>query len=119
MRNQPKYNFIKNTTYALEGLLAMLKTETSFKIEIILFCFLVPIIFYVDTNTVSKILMFSSLMLVLIAETINSAIESVVDLVTTDYHIMAKRAKDIGSFIVFLSITTAIVVWGIILGTNL
>lgn len=115
MRNQPKYTIFKNTTYALKGLIDMLKTETSFKIELFLFIFLIPIILIIDVTLTSKLVMFISLMGVLIAETINSAIERVVDLVTLEHHPMAGRAKDVGSSIVFLSITVFLVVWGAIL----
>lgn len=111
MRNQPKYHIFKNTSYALAGIVDMLKTETSFKIELLLALFLLPMIVYIDAGSLTKLLMFMSLMGVLIAETINSAIERVVDLVTLEYHEMAKRAKDVGSSIVFLSIVVFLVVW--------
>ena len=55
--------------------------------------------------------MYLSFMAILVAEAINSAIERVVDLVTLEYHPMAKKAKDVGSAIVFLSIVNCIVVW--------
>lgn len=115
MRNQPKYTIFKNTTYALNGLVDMLKTETSFKIELFLAIFLIPTIILIDVSLTNKLFMFISLMGVLIAETINSAIERVVDLVTLEHHPMAGRAKDVGSTIVFLSIGVFVVVWGAVL----
>ena len=115
MRNQPKYNFFKNTGYALSGLKDLIKTETSFKIELILAIILIPVIIIVDTTLVNKSLMFISLMGMLIAEATNSAIERVVDLVTLDHHHMAGRAKDVGSTIVFLSIVVFVVTWGIVI----
>lgn len=115
MRNQPKYTFFKNTTYALNGLVDMLKHEASFKIELALAIVLIPVIFIVDVSLINKLIMFITLMGVLIAETINSAIERVVDLVTLEHHPMAGRAKDVGSTIVFLSIGTFVVVWALIL----
>lgn len=115
MRNQPKYTIFKNTTYALSGLVDMLKTETSFKIELFLSIFLIPVILIIDVTLTNKLFMFISLMGVLIAETINSAIERVVDLVTLEHHPMAGRAKDVGSSIVFLSIAVFVVVWGAVL----
>ena len=111
MRNQPKYNFFKNTIYALKGLKDLIQTETSFKIELILTIILIPVIIFIDTSLVNKSLMFMSLMGMLIAETTNSAIERVVDLVTLEHHDMAGRAKDVGSTIVFLSIIVFIVIW--------
>lgn len=115
MRNQPKYNFFKNTTYALKGLKDLISTETSFKIELLLLIVLIPLIIYIDTSLTNKILMFISLMGMLIAEATNSAIERVVDLVTLDHHKMAERAKDVGSAIVFLSVVLFVLVWILIL----
>ena len=115
MRNQPQYNFIKNTTYALNGLKDIVQHESSFKIELIICITLIPFILWVDVSLVEKLLFFITMMGVLIAETINSAIERVVDLVTLEHHEMAGRAKDVGSSVVFLSITLSVIVWGSIL----
>ena len=115
MRNQPKYNFFKNTTYALKGLKDLIKTENSFKIELIITALLLPVIILIDTALVYKILMFITLIGMLIAESINSAIERVVDLVTLEHSEMAGRAKDVGSSIVFLSIVVFVVTWLMIL----
>ena len=115
MRNQPKYNFFKNTSYALKGLKDLVQTETSFKIELILTLVLLPIIIFIETTLVYKILMFTSLTGILIAEAINSAIERVVDLVTLEHHHMAGRAKDVGSTVVFLSIFVFVTIWVFVL----
>ncbi|QOY54356.1 diacylglycerol kinase [Candidatus Sulfurimonas marisnigri] len=115
MRNQPKYNFFKNTTYALNGLKDLIQTETSFKIELILTVILLPVIIFIDTTLVYKALMFISLIGMLLAEATNSAIERVVDLVTLEHNHMAGRAKDVGSTIVFLSIFVFTVTWAIVL----
>ena len=118
MRNQPKYHFFKNTTYALNGLVDIIKHETSFKIELILALFLIPVIIFIDFTLVYKLVMFITLMGVLLAETINSAIERVVDLVTLEHHPMAGRAKDVGSTMVFLSIGVFVITWGMIFYEN-
>ncbi|MGB5792816.1 diacylglycerol kinase [Poseidonibacter sp.] len=115
MRNQPKYNFFKNTTYALKGLIDLLKNETSFRIEVIITLILLPIIIFIDTNYTNKALLFITLMGMPLAETINSAIERVVDLVTLEHNEMAGRAKDVGSTIVFISIFIFIITWALIL----
>lgn len=115
LRNQPKYNFFKNTSYALKGLVDLIKTETSFKIELIITILLIPIIIFIDTTLTNKALMFITLMGMILAETTNSAIERVVDLVTLEHHDMAGRAKDMGSAIVFLSIFIFIVTWIIVI----
>ncbi len=112
MRNQPKYHFFKNSSYALKGLKDIILNETSFKIELLIAVLLLPVIVWVNVELSYKLLMFISLMGMLIAETINSAIERVTDLVTLEHHDMAGRAKDAGSAIVFLSIVVFVVVWG-------
>ena len=115
MRNQPKYNFFKNTSYAVKGLIDLIKNESSFKIELIITLILLPVIIFVDTTLTNKALMFVTLMGMILAETTNSAIERVVDLVTLEHHNMAGRAKDVGSTIVFISIFIFIITWAIIL----
>ncbi|MGE4397441.1 MAG: diacylglycerol kinase [Sulfurimonas sp.] len=115
MRNQPKYSFFKNTNYALKGLKDMIKTEKSFKIELAVSVILLSVIFLLEVSLVHKLLMFMSLMGMLIAEAINSAIERTVDLVTLEHHNMAGRAKDAGSAVVFLSIAVLIITWTVIL----
>ena len=111
VRNQPKYHFIKNTSYALKGLKDLLLTETSFRIELVAVCVLIPLLWFFSLELWYKLLMFSSLSGILIAEAINSAIERVTDLVTLEHHEMAGRAKDMGSTVVFLSICVCIVIW--------
>lgn len=115
MRNQPKYSLFKNASYALKGLKDLIQTETSFKIELLLGVILIPLIIFIDTTLVHKALMFMSLMTMLIAEAINSAIERAVDLVTLEHHEMAGRAKDAGSAVVFLSVVMFVITWAIVI----
>ncbi len=118
MRNQPKYHFIKNTTYALKGLTDLLKTESSFRLELLIVIILIPVIFVIDTNLTNKLIMFITLMGMPLTEAINSAIERAVDLVTLEHHDMAGRAKDAGSAAVFLSISIFVITWLAILYTS-
>jgi diacylglycerol kinase (ATP) len=97
----------------------LIKTETSFKIELIITLLLLPTLFFIDTTLTNKLLMFITLMGMILAETTNSAIERVVDLVTLDHHKMAGRAKDVGSAIVFLSIFIFVVTWSAIIISKL
>lgn len=115
MRNQPKYNFFKNTSYALNGLKDLIKNETSFKVELVIVFLLLPVIIFIDSSLTNKILMFITLMGMPLSEAINSAIERVVDLVTLEHHDMAGRAKDVGSAVVFLSIFIFVITWGVII----
>jgi len=115
MLNKPKYSLFANTTYALKGLVDLIKTESSFKLELVVLVILIPVIIVIDKSILEKLFLFSSIILVLITEAMNGAVERVVDLVSPDYNELAGKAKDAGSAAVFLSIFLAIVVWGVIL----
>ena len=115
MNNKPKYHIFKNTKYALEGLFHALKTESSFRLELLCAIFIVAGIFYIDTSVTNKLILLVTGILVLIIELINSAIENVVDLVTKEIHPLAKNAKDIGSTAVMFTIGLHMVCWLIIL----
>jgi diacylglycerol kinase (ATP) len=60
-------------------------------------------------------LMIGSILLVLIVELLNSAVEAVVDRVSIERHALAKRAKDIGSAAVFIALSNVVIIWGLIL----
>lgn len=111
MLNKPKFHLIKNTKYALDGLKDIIFNEKSFQIEIILFFIVSVIIFYTQFSFVCKTILFLSMFLPIIAEIINTAIERVVDMYTKEYNILAKKAKDMGSLIVFMSFIVMILIW--------
>ena len=111
MLNKQKYNLMKNWKYALNGLKELISYETSFKLELISLLFLTPVIILLNVTLIEKILLFSSLFLILIIEALNGAVERVVDLVTTEYHPLAEKAKDVASGAVFLTITLTIIIW--------
>ena len=111
MLNKPKFNIFKNSSYAIEGLIEIFRNETSFKIEIILFIPLQILIFFLPIAFSYKAILSVSIFIPILAEIINSAIERVVDLVTKDYHHLAKSAKDARSALVFVSIIMTIIIW--------
>lgn len=115
MNNKPKYHLFKNTKYALAGLNHAFKTESSFRLELIASIFIIIGIIYIDIDLIYKMVLLITGILVLIIELINSAIENVVDLVTTEYAPLAKTAKDIGATAVMFSIILHISCWIIIL----
>ncbi|QDF29544.1 diacylglycerol kinase [Halarcobacter anaerophilus] len=115
MNNKPKYHLFKNTTYALSGLKHVLKTESSFKVELFCAIFIIAGIILIDTSISNKLILLVSGILVLIIELVNSAIENVVDLVTKEYAPLAKTAKDIGSSAVMFAIILHVVCWIMIL----
>jgi len=111
MHNKPKHNLFKNTVYALEGLVDITKHEASFKWQILLFVTGSIVAWVLPIEIGYKFLLSISLIIPVMAEIINSAIERVVDLVTQDYHILAKQAKDAGAAIVFVSLVTLAAIW--------
>jgi diacylglycerol kinase (ATP) len=101
--------------YSLEGFKAAFKHEDAFRQEVYLAIVLIPLALYLGSNATEKALMVASVLLVMIVELLNSAIEAAVDHTSTDHHALAKRAKDIGSAAVFLALTTVAIVWSLML----
>jgi diacylglycerol kinase (ATP) len=83
----------------------------AFRTELWLSALLIPLAFIITDNATHRILLISSLMLVMIVELLNTGIEITVDRISTDWHPLSKRAKDIGSAAVLLSVLNAIIVW--------
>ena len=115
MNNKPKYHLFKNTKYALDGFVHAIKTESSFRLELLCAVFIIAGIFYIDVSITNKLILLVTGILVLIIELVNSAIENTVDLVTKEHHPLAKNAKDIGSTAVMFSIILHTVCWVVIL----
>ncbi len=106
---------IKATKYSLQGFKAAIKHEAAIRQELALLIVLTPVCLLLDVTNIEKILMIGSLFIVLITELLNSAVEAVVDRVGTEFHELSGRAKDIGSAAVFVALSNAALVWGIIL----
>lgn len=98
--------------YSLAGLRAALACEDAFRQEALLAALLIPASFLLPVSGVGRGLMIASVILVLIVELLNSAIEAVVDRVSLDHHHLSKRAKDIGSAAVLLALINVALVWG-------
>ena len=113
--NKPKYTLFKNTTYALAGLVDITKNESSFKLQILLFVVMNIVAWFLPIPFHLQAILSLSLFIPLMAEVANSSIERVVDLVTLDYHELAKRAKDAGATLVFLSLVLTGLVWAAVL----
>ncbi len=101
--------------YSLHGFGSAYRHEDAFRQEVLLAAILVPIPFMLEVSGVGKALMIASVLLVLIVELLNSAIEAAVDRISLDRHRLSKRAKDIGSAAVFLSLVNVVVVWALVI----
>ena len=103
------------TRYSWEGLAAAARHEDAFRQELVVFALAVPVALWLGRSGLEHALLIGCLFLVLIVELLNSAIEAAVDRVSIESHPLAKRAKDIGSAAVMLSIVNAVVVWLLII----
>jgi len=109
--NKPKHNLFKNGGYALEGFFDIVKNETSFKWQLLMLFIMGVVAWSLPISFGYSALLFMSLFIPVLAEVANSAIERVVDLVTQDYHQLAKQAKDAGAALVLLSLIVTAFVW--------
>ena len=109
--NKPKYTLIKNTIYAMEGLVDLIRHESSFRLQIVLFIVMNIVAWLLPIELYFTLILSISLLIPIMAETANSAIERVVDLVTLEYHPMAKRAKDVGATLVFFALLFTGLIW--------
>lgn len=107
--------FINAIGYSFSGFKAAFQNEDAFRQEVFLTIVLVPLAFYIANNSLEIVLLLFSTLLVPIVELLNSAIEATVDRISLEQHKLAKRAKDIGSAAVFLSLVNLFAVWLIII----
>ena len=101
--------------YSMEGFRAAYKNEDAFRQETWLAVILIPTALFLPVGMVGRAMMIASVLLVLIVELLNSAIEAAVDRISLDHHRLAKRAKDIGSAAVFVALLNVLVVWACVL----
>lgn len=100
---------------ALEGLAAAWRHEVPFRMEVVACIVLFPITFWIGKTAVERALLIGSLLLVLIVELVNSALEATLDRISLEEHPLIKRAKDIGSAAVGLTLCNAAAIWFLIL----
>lgn len=95
----------------MAGFKAAWRHEKAFQQELILCCILMPVGIWFGKNGVERALLLGALLLVLVVEMLNSAIEAVVDRIGEEHHLLAGRAKDMGSAAVFIALVNAALVW--------
>jgi diacylglycerol kinase (ATP) len=101
--------------YTFDGMRAAFRHEDAFRQEVFLAILLIPAALFTPASGTGKALMISVVLLVLIVELLNSAVEAAVDRISLENHALAKRAKDIGSAAVFIALINVPVVWGLVL----
>ncbi|ARF48440.1 MULTISPECIES: diacylglycerol kinase [Pantoea] len=110
---------VKAAGYSWQGLRAAWQHEAAFRQEAVISLAAIILACWLDVDTISRILMIGAVMLVMIVEVLNSAIEAVVDRTGQERHPLAGRAKDMGSAAVLLAIVLALFVWGTLLWSHL
>lgn len=106
---------ISATIYSWAGLRAAFRHEDAFRQETLSAVLLIPLAWFLGDTGVERALMVGAVLLVLIVELLNSAVEAAVDRISLERHPLIKRAKDMGSAAVFLSLMNVLAVWGIVL----
>ena len=101
--------------YSVAGLRAAYRHEDAFRQEVWLAFLLIPLALFLPASGIGKALMVGSVLLVLMIELLNSAIEAAVDRVSLESHRLAARAKDIGSAAVLVSLVNVVAVWVLVL----
>jgi diacylglycerol kinase (ATP) len=116
---KPKNNGIKRiiyaTKYSFQGIHAAYRFEAAFRQELFLCAVFIPIILYSPLETLEKIWMIGSLFLLLIVELLNSAIEAVVDRISSEHHALSGRAKDMASAAILMTMLMIAITWSMIL----
>jgi diacylglycerol kinase (ATP) len=98
-----------------KGLSGAFRAEEAFRHEIALALVLIPAGFWFGENAIEKILLVGSVLFVLIVELLNTAVETVVDRIGLERHVLSGLAKDVGSAAVLLSFVVLLLVWGLLL----
>ena len=106
------FNAARNS---LAGVAAAARNEGSFQVELAVCVVLLPLGLWLGGTGVERALLVSSVLIVLCAELVNTALEAAVDRISLEMHPLAKRAKDIGSAAVMLALVNAGVVWLLVL----
>lgn len=107
------------TQWSLRGLAQAFRHESSFRLEVYLFAVLAPLGIVLGATPVERVLLIGSLVLVLVVELLNSALEAIVDKASPEYHELAGRAKDMGSAAVFVSMLNVLFCWGLVIAARL
>ena len=106
---------LKATVYSWQGLKASYQNEEAFRQELMLAIVMIPLGFYLGNTVIEKLLLILSVLLLLLVEVLNSAIEAVVDRFGGEMHELSGRAKDMGSAAVFIAIAMMLLTWTLIL----
>jgi diacylglycerol kinase (ATP) len=103
------------TRYSFAGLAAAARNEAAFRELVLLLLVAIPVALWLTRDGVERALLIGSVLLCLVVELLNAAVEATVDRISLENHSLAKRAKDIGSAAVMLALLNAAVIWLLVL----
>jgi diacylglycerol kinase (ATP) len=112
------WHFIRSMRHSLAGFAEAFRHELSFREDMVFVTLLTPFAIILPVKAVATAIMLASLLLIVITELLNSAIESAIDDISLERRPLAKRAKDMASAAVFLSFLNCLAVWGVIIFSN-
>lgn len=100
---------------SMKGFVGVYHHEAAFRQELILAIVLLPLAVWLGKNGIERALLVGSVLLVLLVEILNSAVEAVVDRIGLERHELSGLAKDLGSAAVFLALVMLAITWGLVL----
>jgi diacylglycerol kinase (ATP) len=103
---------VKAFGYSCAGLASAFRTQASFRTDLFAVAVLLPVALWLGRDWAERGILIGTLLLILFAEIVNSALEAVVDRIGFDYHHLSKQAKDLGSAAVLLALLICFVIWG-------
>lgn len=103
------------TRFSMQGFRAAWEGEAAFRFEVLLACVMLPLAVLLDFTSMERIALVGTVLLVLIVELLNSAVEAVVDRVGSEMHPLSGRAKDLGSAAVFVALLLTVFTWATVL----
>lgn len=109
MKKKDRQDIVQSFNVAIEGIIETIRTERNMKFHSFCAVLVVILIVFLGASRMELMILATSVAFVLVAELLNTAIESFVDLVSPQYNILAKRAKDVGAGAVFLAATNAVI----------
>ncbi|MFZ4540823.1 MAG: diacylglycerol kinase [Rickettsiales bacterium] len=106
---------LKAFGYSFAGLKAAYASEAAFRQELVLLLIGIPLACWLEVSNVGRSVMIGSLLVVVLVEIINTAIEATIERISSEQHPLSKKAKDLGSAAVMVSLLNAAVIWAVIL----
>jgi diacylglycerol kinase (ATP) len=102
---------INATRYSMQGFKAAFQNEDAFREEVLLAVVLIPAALLLPVGAVEKVLLIGSVLMLMLTEILNTAVEAVVDRIGPELHPLSGRAKDLGSAAVFIATVLLIITW--------